>query len=252
MISKKILNQIKSSPGFSKNLSLNDSDFKILREAIYSQWLETINTYYPELSRYIKQKNLDIKDYHEISYKIDHSKIWSKSSRILPCKFFRNFINSNFFKELQSIFGNIEISDEENLGFGNIYWRLVRPNESADIGPWHRDSWFWELNNNFPKPNYPFSRVKVWIAVETEIGKNGLLVENNSHKRNNIKWEGIYKHGIIKPKIVDNIEKFDMKLVSTNPKETILFNDKLLHGGALNKGKHTRVSTEFTILVNEN
>ena len=101
MFSKQILNQIKSSPGFSKKLSLNNSDFKILKDAIYSQWLGTISTHYPEVSNYIKQKNLDIKNYHEISYKMDHSKIWQKTSRfclITP----QNFINSNF-KELQSI-----------------------------------------------------------------------------------------------------------------------------------------------------
>ena len=40
-----------------------------------------------------------------------------------------------------------------------------------------------------------------------------------------------------------------MQLINTKPGNIILFNDNLIHGGALNTGKNTRVSTEFTLLV---
>ena len=149
---------------------------------------------------------------------------------------------------MKKLFGEIIISDEENLGYGNIYWRLVRPNKVEDIGPIHRDSWFWELNKKFPKPDFPFQRIKVWIAIETEVGKSGLMVEKNSHKRSDINWEGKFKHGIMKPILLDKESSLNMTLINTLPGETVIFNDNLLHGGALNKGSNTRVSAEFTII----
>ena len=42
-----------------------------------------------------------------------------------------------------------------------------------------------------------------------------------------------------------------MTLIETLPGESIIFNDNLLHGGALNLGTNTRISTEFTILKNK-
>ena len=110
------------------------------------------------------------------------------------------------------------------------------------------DSWFWRLNKDFPKPNYPFIRIKVWIAIATEIDKSGLLVEKNSHKRSNINWEGQFKHGIMKPILLDDKSCFNMDLVKTLPGESIIFNDELIHGGSINHGAKTRVSTEFTLL----
>ena len=252
MLINKIISQINENPGYSVNSFLNIREFEIIKDTIYSQWRENINCNNPEIIKTIENKNLDIKNYHEISQKLNHSDLWGKRSRILPYEFYKNFKNSLFFAKLKNIFGDIEISDEENLGFGNIYWRLVRPFAKADVGPLHRDSWFWELNDNFSKPNYSFSRIKVWIAIETEEGKSGLLVESNSHKRNDLNWKGTFRDGIMKPELLDKPENFNVHLVNIKPGDCILFNDNLLHGGALNTGLFTRVSTEFTILLKNN
>ena len=245
----KIPYQVNNSPGYSLNLSLNSEEFEFFKKSITSQWIGTLKEFSPQIVDLIKKKELGIKDYHKISKFIDHSKVWRKKSRILPCEFIKDFVNSFFFKKLKHIFGEIEISDEENLGYGNIYWRIVRPFEKKDIGSLHRDSWFWQLNDKYPKPNYKFSRIKVWIAIEIESGKCGLMIENDSHKRQNIKWQGEFRNGIMKPKLIDKSEEFEMKLINTNPGDIILFNDDLIHGGSLNTGKNTRVSCEFTILI---
>ena len=241
--------QINNSPGYSLNLSLNSEDFEFFKRSINSQWISTLKEYCPQIANLVKEEDLEIKSYHKFSQLVEHSKVWRKESRILPYKFVHAFLDSFFFKELKNIFGEIEISDEENLGYGNIYWRLVRPFKNADVGPIHRDSWFWHLNDKFPKPIYKFSRIKVWIAIEAEAGKSGLMIENESHKRQDIKWEGEFRDGIMKPKLIDKSEEFEMKLVNTNPGDIILFNDDLIHGGSLNTGKNTRVSSEFTIFI---
>ena len=241
-------NEINNYPGFTQQLKLNKNELEDLKNAIFDQWREKIKVTSKQIDELISIKKIKIRNYHEISEKINHSKLWNKKSRILPKEFYIKFINSRFFHNLENLFGTIEISDEESLGYGNIYWRLVRPYKTEDVGPYHRDSWFWELNKNFPKPNYPFKRIKVWIAIETEIGKSGLLVEKNSHKRKDINWEGQLRHGIIKPVLLDKKDSFKMSLVDTSPGDTIIFNDDLIHGGAINYGSKTRVSTEFTIL----
>ena len=240
--------ELRDNPGYTKKLSLNNKELSLFRNAITKQWEERIFESSKNIGKTIIEKKIKLHDYHKISNKLDHSNLWTKKSRILSKQFHEKFENTSFFYKLRSLFGDISISDEENLGYGNIYWRLVRPNQSEDIGPIHRDSWFWELNKNFPKPNFPFQRIKVWIAIETEIGKSGLLVEKNSHKRSDINWRGQLKHGIMKPVLLDKEDSFEMTLVNTLPGESIIFNDNLLHGGALNLGLKTRISTEFTIL----
>ena len=243
--------QIFIEPGFSKEIALKSNELDHFKIAIRKQWIENINRYSPAIIKLIKNQNLSVKDYHQISNNLDHSNIWTKKSRILPKKFFLEFLKSRLFSKLKDIFGEIEISDEENFGYGNIYWRLVRPNQSNDVGPYHRDSWFWELNNNFPKPSYPFYRVKIWISIETERNKSGLLIERNSHNRKNVNWIGKRKHGIIKPVLIDHPDLFDMELIDTKSGDIIIFNDNLIHGGAINTGDNTRVSAEFTILVKD-
>ena len=48
--------------------------------------------------------------------------------------------------QLSKIFGKFSISDENNIGYGELVWRLVRPNKKDDVGPIHCDKWFWDLN----------------------------------------------------------------------------------------------------------
>ena len=82
-----------------------------------------------------------------------------------------------------------------------------------------------------------------------ELGANGLLVEPFSQKRSDIVWKGEERHGFLKPVLCMNSDEISPILVETIPGQAVIFNDQLLHGGALNKGKFTRVSLEFTLLV---
>jgi hypothetical protein len=243
-----LLSELYDCPGYSQKLSLNSDELLNLKSAINWQWKEKISKASEEGNKIIEERGINIEDYHLISDKINHAELWTKKSRILPQKFLKEFLESTFFLKLRDLFGDIIISDEENLGYGNIYWRLVRPKKNEDVGPLHRDSWFWQLNKDFPRPDYPFIRIKVWIAIATEVDKSGLLVERNSHKRSNINWEGKFKHGIMKPILLDDRKSFNMELVKTLPGESIIFNDELIHGGSINHGTKTRVSTEFTLL----
>ena len=76
------------------------------------------------------------------------------------------------------------------------------------------------------------------------------MVEENSHKKKRHSLEvRKFRDGIKKPILLEENKKFNMKLVPTKPGDLIIFNDDLLHGGALNKSKNTRVSVEFTLIT---
>ena len=45
--------------------------------------------------------------------------------------------------------------------------------------------------------------------------------------------------------------KFNLVLLNTEPGDSVVFNDNLIHGGAINKGLKCRVSVEFTMLIKE-
>ena len=244
-------NQLPCEKGFTLEHKLSEKELEFFRNSISSQWIAKIFESNPFLGKKIKESSISIENYHLISNDLEHSKIWNKSSRILNEEFVNWFLKSDFANLLEKKFGKFIISDEDNLGFSNIYWRLVRPKQPEDIGPLHRDSWFWELNDNFPKPNNDFYRLKVWIPIYTEIGLNGLLVEPFSQFRENIKWNGEKRHGIKKPLLITPLSNLYPVLIKSEPGNAVIFNDNLIHGGALNNGSKCRVSVEFTMIFED-
>ena len=62
-------------------------------------------------------------------------------------------------------------------------------------------------------------------------------MEKCSHKREDIKWSGELRDGIIKPVIL-NDKELNPQLIARSPGETIVFDDSLLHGGLLIKAKN--------------
>ena len=241
--------EISNNKGYSTEININKKELDKMRKFIESQWLNTIKKNNPKVAEEISSNQLSMDEYHLISESLDHSKMWGKMSRILPLSFFEWIITTNFYKNLKEVFGEFIISDEESLGWPNLYWRIARPLCSDDIGPLHRDSWFWELNSHYKKPNFAFKRIKVWIPIFTVKGENGLLVEPFSQKRDDILWTGEERHGIQKPKLITSQDSFSTKLLELEPGNSVLFNDKLIHGGSSNISKFTRVSMEFTMLV---
>ena len=245
------INKYPNLEGFTLDNKISDYELNQFKKFINEQWYKRINQINPETASEISKKDIKIDNYHKISHTLKHEEIWSKSNRILPFDFVNWFNTSEFSRSLESNYGEFTVSDEDNLGRPNIYWRLVRPGYAEDVGPLHRDSWFWQLNDKFPKPTYSYSRLKVWIPIFTEKGSNGLLVEPYSHNRKDIEWYGESRHGIKKPTLKTTLDKFNPILLNTEAGDSVVFNDNLIHGGAINKGLKCRVSVEFTMLIKE-
>lgn len=188
--------------------------------------------------------------YHEISSSIDHSRLWSKPFRVLDKEFISWFSAGSLMNFLVEQFGkNIDITDEERLGYGNVYWRLVRPQNSRDVGPLHRDKWFWDIDKNQVLPEYPFKRIKCWMPLVPESSLNGLLIVKGSHKDTEITWTQFEKDGRIKPKLVIESLKDHPLRADLDVGDVLIFHDELVHGGSINESRFTRISLEFTVFV---
>jgi hypothetical protein len=227
-------------------VDFSKDDFQKIHQIIELHWLKKLSTHYPnEFERF---KKLGLKSYHQHADSIDHSDFWCKKMRILSKEDAGTFRNLQFFQAMEKVTGGIGITNEAGSGYDEFYWRICRPNMKQDIGPLHADEWFWELNNYRPSP-VGKDKVKLWIGVETEPGLNGLRVVPGSHLK---KWDykSSFKYGSYKPEFDDT--NVDAILLDIKPGQGVLFNHHLLHGGALNKGKHTRVSIECTICIDKN
>lgn len=228
--------------GFS-TITILDSDLQSLRDLILQQFSKRIVSLYPCLSDEFSHIPLDL--YHTKAHLIDHKKAWPKRERILPKISVEQVLSLRFFSLLESELGSIRISDEEGLGYENIYWRLVRPDSFSDVGPLHADEWFWVLGHGRTPPNV--QRIKVWIAIYCERGKGGFRFLRGSHLKD-WPYRGVMRDSIMKPEVDFSESGLDLEIFQSFPGEGIVFNDKLLHGGIVG-GCKTRVSLEFTMFV---
>ena len=156
---------------------ISSNDLEIIRSIVNSHWKKVLLSNYPK--KFNNPEYLQIYDYQKISDQIDHKKLWPLKNRILSFSDYKKILSTNLFNDIKSIYSDAEVSDENDIGHGEIYWRIVRPKSPKDVGSVHADRWFWEINNNYSPPNS--RRIKFWISLWCE-GNNGLSVIPNTQK----------------------------------------------------------------------
>jgi len=176
----------------------------------------------------------------------DHSNIMKKSNRMLSASDVQRVLALDGTQRILHSLDATYVTDEDQLGYPNLYWRFVRSETPQDIGPLHRDSWFWALSPDDVQLGEDSIRTKIWIPLLVEAGLNGLLVCPGSHKDQNIKWDSVYRDGKLKPQISPD-QNLSPQLVEAKPGQAIVFHDDLVHGGALNRSSRPRISMEFTV-----
>lgn len=242
----KFISDINNSSGISVG-ELSKEDCKIFQSIVYDQYIEVISNVENSLEKYS-----EISEYHNsrIANTDLHKQLWPKQNRILSKIRLEQLMKSKFFSELRSQFDWHHITDEENVGFGEVYFRLCRPAPFKDVGPLHADAWFWELGHGeMPKTDFDTQRVKFWFCLETKESKTGFIFVPGSHKKK-YNYTGEFRDGFVKP--VFNKTDYNLKVESLcgKPGTFVVFNDLLLHGGeALGSG--TRVSLEFTLVIHK-
>jgi hypothetical protein len=246
MIATRLMDEINNEKGYAVNFKLATEELAAVRSLIKMHWLYRIQIAAEE--HVAKFDKLGMEHYHQLAHLLDHQTAWHTATRVLTRDAVTRIKELNFFKQLQSFFGNIEIADEAKFGWDNMLWRLVRPG-NTDCASIHADRWFWDLARDWHVPDYPHERLNVWIAIHTAVGKNGLLVVPESQKRTDWRWHTEERYGQQKPVIDEDLDKLNLKLLPMAPGDGVVFHHNLLHGGAPNLADTTRVSLEFTILV---
>lgn len=247
-----ILDRIFNSPGYSTDIFLSPSELNFFRCTIEEQWLARISAQHPEHKESFRKHGLA--NYHKLSHLVDHNKLWVKESRLFPQKAVDVIKQFPFMDKLTALFGEFSISDcvhGETIveGQQEIYWRIVRPEMVSDVGPIHADKWFHNVlgsgDGMFPRG---VATVKIWIPIYCEPGRSGLTVIPDSHKRD-WRYEYLEKDGYKKPVILDDVNKLGGFLMPIDAGTLLIFNERLLHGGAVNRGDITRVSSEITLVL---
>ena len=241
---KQIFNDVYGEMGFSTN-TLSNSDLNIFRNIIKTHYINQLEKHDINFTDW---KDLEMNEYHKFSDTIPHDQIWGKKNRILPLNLYNKLMETSFFQQMKTELGSILISDEDQVGRPEIYWRLVRPLPHIDVGPIHADAWFWELGHGeTPKTH---KRIKFWISIFNEPGQNGFCYVPSTHLKD-FPYESEVRHGFKKPVFNSNDFDLDVNIFKSKPGDFIVFNDRLLHGGKPG-GSKTRVSIEFTLFVEKN
>ena len=222
---------------------LSSQDLELIRNLVQNHWRKILIRNYPEKAEEIQ--SLKVTSYHELSNQIDHKKLWPMKNRILSSIDYKKFLKTKIFKNIKSIYVDAEITDENNIGYGEIYWRIVRPKSPNDVGCVHADRWFWKINNDYTPSD--MRRIKFWISLWCD-RKNGLGVIPKTQKKK-YQFEYEFRDGENKP--VFYPEKYNLELlkIDSKPGTIVIFHDNLLHGGCVNQSDYTRVSIEFTIFT---
>ena len=246
MSERQILEQVDKGPGFFIG-SMSVPELKIVRQIIRDQYLEHLFAEEPQNALYFDRSPM--REYHELveRHQIDHVKLWPKSKRILNFDAFNTVVSLRFFQNIMNELEVSSITSEEGTSWGELYWRIVRPGTS-DVGSMHTDRWFRDLGHGVMPPKR--RGVKLWIAVETIAGLNGLSVVPNSHKNTDWAYVGEVDHtGISKPRLQSSLDTKDIYHIPASPGDFVIFHDDLIHGGMANRSDQTRVSIEGTLFV---
>lgn len=238
-----ILGDVDGLNGYYLGLSFTSSELTDVRNCVRTAWLANIKSVAPNLIN--EFENLQMTDYHTKAHLLDHDSIWPKRKRILNMGVVDLIKNTSLFQKLEAQLGEVTVSGEDGVEPQEIYWRLVRPNSPNDVGPLHADEWFWRIGNWYTPEGY--RRLKIWISLFSEKGKNGFKYVPGSHKK---EWDfgQAEKSGLIKPVIREDENSLNAIFFESNPGDAIVFHDKLLHGGSIG-GEKTRVSMEWTMFV---
>lgn len=210
--------------------------------------LNLVEQHFSHLTSEIKSKEkINLDNYLTHAKNTDHASLFNKLNRMLPEESVKIIEHeTELFSSLRDIFPELIITDEENLGYSNIYWRLVRPLPYKDVGSMHKDKWFWDLNKR--KIDKKFQRFKLWVSLINETEKLGFkYVDGSADIDFKFKSE---KKEVERP-IIDEemLKRFKTTSLAGSKGDFIIFHDEILHGGELLDGKKCRLSAEFTFLV---
>ncbi len=247
-----IIYEVRGEPGYYEGLNLNSAGLSELEDIVDTHYYQRIKEISPEHANEFAA--IPMERYHELSHLIDHGNSWVVGTRRLPKKETEKVKGMRFFNQLRDIVGPFDLTDQRGLGWGEMNWRIVRPERREDFGGLHSDKWFWTLTEGKIPPGK--ERMNIWISVHTEPGKCGLRVVPGAYGDDeSIRFKPIIDQcGNTRPQWENEeeyLENFDINVLECKPGNVLIFNEDIIHGGSYNYGTTCRVSLEFTMLVDK-
>lgn len=169
-----------------------------------------------------------------------------KELRVLSDEHSTRFLNLGGIQGLVNLFDGFGLAD---VTYGEllsekrpeIYFRIVRPHFSSDVGSFHRDHWF----NEIYIPNRaPLTNFKVWLALNCSPSSGlefvarraddarGYHVKETLGGPRPVGVGGDHSLSFLKPNIYSG--------------EAYIFDPYILHRGAVNQGPTNRISVELS------
>lgn len=237
----KVLSDIFVYPGYSLVGSLTDGQANMIEKVIVKQ-IDKI-CHEAHLSNFSDELKINLSNYHDTNFGKHHHHRLTKAHRLfakMDLEVVKQAVLS--FPNL-SIFSDAKITNEEKQLGEEIYWRIVRPDETG-VGNIHADKWFWDLGVGQCDPN--MERVKIWVGLIHDRSCGGLEFAPGSHLLNYP--YGFSDDGNKKRPFLDipTTQVPEFENVGTTRGIIVAFNDRLLHRGVVSKF-NTRVSFEFTL-----
>lgn len=243
--------QLYHEQGYTLHYKLSSKELNVLRGLVFDQYLSVIQSTYPHYLE--KFESAGIESYHTLSHLIDHSGVWFKLNRCLNQASCDKIKELPFWSVLLNDFSPFKLGEvvyERSIeqGRDEMYWRIVRPNQPTDVGTLHADAWFHKTmkirERIFPEDSHA---LKIWIPLYVEPGKNGLAIIEDSHRKTwDYRAEDI--ENTMKPRLNLDESQLETKLLETPPGQLVIFNEDLVHVGAVNRGNYTRISLEITLI----
>src|SRR3989338_7966660 len=215
----KVDDELENGRGYYLGFCFQQDELQQILSFVHEQWIDRLKQKYP--TYWQRFSEIGMTRYHELAHLLDHGSTWVKEARMFPNNIVQKIRKMSLIKKLEEEYGPVEIVDAENLGHEEIDWRLVRPNEPLDVGPFHADAWFYELGHG-TRPSNETKAIKVWIALCCEPGLNGLKVVPDSQKKV-WRYHGEFRHSFVKPQIDENEASLPAILLNTAPGDVVVF-----------------------------
>lgn len=240
-----LVNEVDGTSGYWVGWLLSRTECEAIYRIVERGFMSKLTEIIPDsINRF---GDVGMERYHELDGLIDHPTVWHRAARLFPHEAVPVIEDSSIMTAIREQYGEAQISNEENGGEPEIHWRIVRPYQPRDIAPLHADQWYWNTNKwKWPCGKRP---IKIWTMLSLQPDVHGLRVVTGSHRKSDWQYESVALDGLHKPIFDERNLTSAAEVLHTPQGTTVIFNHDLLHGGALNRSDHCRISFEFTVLV---
>jgi hypothetical protein len=202
------------------------------------------------ICRVLKRKvSRSLGSYHQWVTDAEHGLLSNKEARILEdedVQLIKGLAGTS--RVLREEFPGYELSDvvhgsRVSVAREEIYFRVVRPGKSSDVGRAHADAWY---HKEYGSHNSSRPSLKIWAPIVIDSQRSGLEFLASS-------CSGLADYGVLETSqgprpYLPNEGDYTFELQRCEPGQALAFDDQVLHRGAVNRGVITRVSVEITLV----